>query len=286
MDSTRAPSLTVDATTVLSNGVHMPLFGYGTSHNGGFSSDALEFALQHGYRMVDTARRYGCERQIGQVLLKHRCRERVWLTSKLWPGDYGRVEAACVESLRDLGVAHLDLFLMHWPEVPATCSGGNEAESRLLVWRAMESLYEKGLCRAIGVSNFLPHHLDGLLDGCSIRPHVNQVEFNPFQQPVRLLEHCRREGIHLQGYCPLAKAHVLDTPVVASIAERHGKTAAQCLIRYSLQKGVGAIPKSTKKSRVKENAHVFDFELTSAEMGALDALDCNLRVTWDPTYIP
>eukprot|EP01134_Creolimax_fragrantissima_P007253 CFRG7253T1 len=221
-------TLTINSTVTLSNGLEMPLFGLGTSHQGGFNPDALQCALDDcGYTMIDTARRYGCEKQIGTVLSKSKVpRDQIWITTKLWPGDYDRVYDACLESMVDLGVEYLDLYLMHWPGV-----GGTHAqdEQRLRVWRDMEYLYEEGLVRAIGVSNFLVSHLSALVPMCNVRPMVNQVEFNVFQQPNDVLRYCLSEGIHVQGFCPLAKAQVLNHPMITEIGMQSGKSPAQTL---------------------------------------------------------
>ncbi|KAG7229297.1 hypothetical protein INR49_012955 [Caranx melampygus] len=228
-------------TVPLSNGLQIPILGLGTSHDGGFSHDAIIYALTEcGVRHIDTARRYGCEEK-------------------------------------------LDLYLMHWPEpFQSHCSN---REMRAETWRALEELYKEGVCRAIGVSNFMIHHLEQLKEDCSVIPHVNQVEYHPFQQPKHLMEYCHQEGIMFEGYSPLAKGQVLSNPTVLQIAEKYRRTPAQIAIRWSIQNGVVTIPKSTKKTRIQENCQVFGFQLEAADMAALGRLHDGRHVTWDPTNV-
>ncbi|XP_056148575.1 uncharacterized oxidoreductase ZK1290.5 isoform X1 [Lampris incognitus] len=245
-------------TVPLSNGLHIPILGLGTSHTGGYSHDAIVHALRDcGVRHIDTAKRYGCETKLAQAIKESTVpRSELWLTSKLWPGDYGHESAkkACLESCSRMGVEYLDLYLMHWPDCMQP--GRSNREVRAETWRALEELYKEGVCRAIGVSNFMVHHLQGLKEDCSIVPHVNQVEYHPFQQPSELMEYCRQEGIVFEGYSPLAKGQVLSHPTVLQLAQKYGRTPAQICIRWSVQNGVVTIPKTTKKERVQENCQL------------------------------
>ncbi|CAN9502720.1 unnamed protein product [Ophioblennius macclurei] len=271
----------------LSNGLKIPVLGLGTSHRGGYSHEAVTFALQEcGVRHLDTAERYGCEEKLAAALKQSGVPRRdLWLTNKLWPGNYGYGAArkACLDSCARMNVEYFDLYLLHWPE-PMTPSASNR-EMRAETWRALEKLYEEGVCRAIGVSNFLVKHLEQLQEDCSVTPHVNQVEYHPFQQPDQLIRYCSDHGIVFEGFSPLAKGQALAHPVVQRIAEKHGRTASQICIRWSIQNGAVTIPKSTKKSRIQENCQVFDFQLDDSDMAALAGLHDGRHVSWDPTNV-
>uniref|UniRef100_A0A1A7YV06 NADP-dependent oxidoreductase domain-containing protein n=1 Tax=Iconisemion striatum TaxID=60296 RepID=A0A1A7YV06_9TELE len=271
----------------LSNGLQIPILGLGTSYHGGFSHEGIVYALTDcGMRHIDTAKRYGCEENLGKAIKESGLpRSDVWLTNKLWPGDYGHESAktACLESCSLMGVQYFDLYLMHWPEPQKP--GCSNREMRAETWRALEELYEEGICRSIGVSNFLIPHLEQLKEDCSVVPHVNQVEYHPFQQPSDLMEYCRKEGIVFEGYSPLAKGQVFKNPVVQQVAEKHGRTQAQICIRWSIQNGVVTIPKSVKKNRIRENCQVFGFQLDEADMAALGGLHDGRHVSWDPTNV-
>ncbi|KAL6104515.1 uncharacterized protein ACO6RY_14229 [Pungitius sinensis] len=259
----------------------------GTSHDGGYSHDAIVYALTEcGVRHIDTAKRYGCEQKLGDAIRESGIPRRdLWVTNKLWPGDYGYQAAkkACLDSCSLMGFKYFDLYLMHWPE--ATQPGCSNREMRAETWRALEELHKEGLCSAIGVSNFLVHHLEELKEDCSVVPHVNQVEYHPFQQPKLLMEYCRQEGIVFEGYSPLAKGQVLDDPAVLRIAQKYERTAAQICIRWSIQNGVVTIPKSINKKRIQENCQVFGFQLEESDMAALGSLEDGRHVTWDPTNV-
>ncbi|KAG7456779.1 hypothetical protein MATL_G00239480 [Megalops atlanticus] len=225
MTSTSASSIPTYPTVPLSNGLQIPILGLGTSHHGGYSHRAVVYALRDcGLRHIDTARRYGCEAQLGVAVQGRAAR---------------------------LGVDYLDLYLMHWPD--CSVPGQSNREVRAETWRALEELYDEGVCRAIGVSNFLIPHLEELKEDCSIVPHVNQVEYHPFQQPQEMVQYCRREGIVFEGYCPLAKGEALTHPAILRLADKYKRTPAQICIRWSIQNGVVTIPKSTKEQRIWEN---------------------------------
>ncbi|XP_039339458.1 uncharacterized oxidoreductase ZK1290.5-like isoform X2 [Mauremys reevesii] len=242
-------------TLPLANGLHIPVLGLGTSHQGGYSHDAVVYALQKcGIRHIDTAKRYGCELLLQNAIKESDVkREDLWITTKLWHSDYGyeNTKQACLDSCKRLGVQYLDLYLVHWPD--AQVPGKSNRKVRAETWRAMEDLYEKGLCRSIGVSNFLINHLEQLKEDCKITPHVNQVEYHPFQRPQELVDYCRSRNIVFEGYCPLAKGEALTHPNIIQLAKKYGKTPAQICIRWSIQNGIVTIPKSTKIERIREN---------------------------------
>ncbi|TSS97521.1 Dual specificity protein phosphatase CDC14AB [Bagarius yarrelli] len=258
----------------LSNGLKIPILGLGTSHHGGYSHDGVVYALRHcGVRHIDTAKRYGCEEALSRSIIESGVtRDELWITSKLWPLDYGyqSTKEACRASCSRLGVEYLDLYLMHWPDCGV--SGRSNRDVRAETWRALEELYDEGLCRSIGVSNFLIPHLEEMREDAGVMPHVNQVEFHPFQQPWKLVEFCRSEGVAFGGYCPLAKGQALNHPVIVELAQKYKRSASQICIRWSIQNQIITIPKSTKPDRILENCQVFGFQLEDADMAALQAL--------------
>ncbi|CAG2180369.1 unnamed protein product, partial [Oppiella nova] len=239
----------------LNNGVHMPFVGLGTSHSGGYSHDAVVYALKDvGYRLIDTAKRYGTEKLIAEAIHES-CvnRDELFLTTKLWPTDYGfeTTKTAFRGSLNRLGVDYIDLFLIHWPEVSSKCT--DKWQTLAETWRAMEVLYDEGLCKAIGVSNYGIDEFERLLGDTSVTPHINQIEFHPFHNPIDLREYCSDNKIQIQGYSPLGEGYLVNEPVITEMAKKHSRSPAQVLIRWSIQNSVPTIPKSTKESRVKEN---------------------------------
>ncbi|XP_066547992.1 uncharacterized oxidoreductase ZK1290.5 [Amia ocellicauda] len=274
-------------TVPLSNGLQIPILGLGTSHRGGYSHCAVTYALREcGIRHIDTAKRYGCESQLAQAIKESGVpREELWITSKLWPADYGHemTKQACLDSCRRLGVEYLDLYLIHWPDCmsPGKCNRHVRAET----WRALEELNDEGVCRAIGVSNFLIRHLEELKEDCGVVPHVNQVEYHPFQRPQELLEYCRQEGIVFEGFCPLAKGQALTHPTIVQLANKYGQTPSQICICWSIQNGVVTIPKSTKEDRILENCQALHFNLEDTDMAILNALHDGRHVSWDPTDV-
>ncbi|XP_070602552.1 uncharacterized oxidoreductase ZK1290.5-like isoform X1 [Erythrolamprus reginae] len=274
-------------TVPLANGLNIPILGLGTSHQGGYSHEAVLYALQKcGIRHIDTAKRYGCESLLQKAIKESGIeRENLWITTKLWHADYGydKTKQACLESCNRLGVEYLDLYLIHWPD--AQVPGKSSREVRAETWQAMEELYEKGICKSIGVSNFLIEHLEQLREDCQMTPHVNQVEYHPFQRPQELVEYCQSRNIVFEGYCPLAKGEALNHPNVVQLAKKYGRTPAQICIRWSIQNGIVTIPKSTKPERVQENCQVFDFSLDFDDVAVLNGMHDGRHVSWDPTSV-
>jgi diketogulonate reductase-like aldo/keto reductase len=272
---------TLRSTLPLRGGVEIPALGLGVyqSRPGEETRDAVKVALAAGYRHVDTARAYRNERDVGEALRESGVpRDEIFLTTKLWNSDHGydATLRACDESLARLGVERVDLYLVHWPVE------GLRRES----WRAMEKLLADGKARAIGVSNYTIRHLDELAATAQALPSVNQVELHPFLQQRALLERCRALGVQVEAYAPLVKAQRMSHPVIARVAQRHGKTPAQVLVRWGLEHEVVTIPKSVTPERIRENAQVFDFALDAEDLAALDALDEGYRTSWDPTNVP
>jgi len=278
-----------DKTITLNNGVQLPSLGLGVLQSeGGEATAAVSTALTGGYRLIDTAAAYFNEREIGQGIRDSGVdRAEVFLTTKLWMTDYGFDSAlrAFDTSAAKLGVDYLDLYLLHWPW-PANFSQTVDA------YRAGERLLADGRVRAIGVANFKPEHLRALVSETDVVPAVNQIELHPnFQQSEQLAVH-RELGIITQAWSPIGGVYgwagengavpPLQNDTIRAIADAHGKTPAQVILRWHLQEGRSAIPKSVTPARIAENFAVFDFELTAADLTSIDALDTGVRGAIDP----
>jgi len=270
--------LTLQSRVKLNNGVEMPMLGLGVWQmaQGTETQRAVKSALDIGYRLIDTAKLYANERDVGIAVRESGIpREEVFVTTKLWNTDHGFESAikAFNRSLHELGFDYVDLYLIHWPVAPLRGDS----------WRALVRLLEEGKCRAIGVSNYTVDHLRGLLRDSSVVPAVNQVEFSPFLFQEELMDFCRDHNIQLEAYSPLTKGARLGDPKLRPFAAKYHKTAAQILIRWALQHNVVVIPKSSRPGRILENGQVFDFEISSADMKMLDSLGEDYRTAWDPT---
>lgn len=273
--------LSLASTVLLNNGVPMPVLGLGVYQTppGRATRDAVLAAFDAGYRLVDTARIYGNEADVGEAISASDLpRDGIFVTTKLWNADHGYDEAlrAFEASRRRLGLAYVDLYLIHWPV----------HEARLESWRALNRLLKDGRCRAIGVSNYMVRHLDELVGAEDVVPAVNQIEVSPFLQPRAAIARSKGLGIQVEAYSPLTKARRLRDATLREVSDRVGRTPAQVLLRWSLQKGFVVIPKSARPERIRENAAVFDFELGSADMDLLDGLDEGLHTGWNPEAAP
>ncbi len=260
-----AGTLTADGRArVLADGNEIPLLGFGVWQvpDGRECEEAVSFALEAGYRHIDTAQAYGNERSVGTAQRDSGVpRDEVFVTTKFYP-EREDAEEEAKRSLDRLGLDHVDLYIIHWPKGGPTWA-----------WEGMQRARQNGFARSIGVSNFSVAELEelaGITDG---PPAVNQVQFSPFEFRRGLLEACEARGIALEAYSPLGTGRHLGDPRVGEIAERLGRTPAQVLIRWSLQRDIVVLPKSTHRERIVENAQVFDFALTDEDMAALDALD-------------
>ncbi len=265
----------------LNNGIAMPVLGLGVyqMRPGEETYGAVRAALEAGYRLIDTAAFYQNEVDVGRAVRDSGIpREDVFVTTKLWNDDHGydRALRAFDASLRRLALGFIDLYLIHFP-VP-----GLREDS----WRALEAITESGRVHAIGVSNYTVGHLRELLDQSGIVPAVNQVEFSPFLYQRELLAFCMKRRIQVEAYAPLTAGNRLDDDRIRVIAARHGRTAAQVLLRWSIQHGLIAIPKSRRRDHIAENARIFDFELTGGDMLELDSMNEGFRSSWDPTGVP
>lgn len=262
----------------LNNGVRIPQLGFGTFRvDEAETQRVVEEALAAGYRHIDTAAGYYNEAGVGAALRATGLgRDEVFLTTKLRNGDQGRDGAlrAFEDSRRALGVDVVDLYLIHWP-VPTRWQAPE-------TWRALEELLERGVVRAIGVSNFMPHHLDALLEGARVVPAVNQFEVHPTHQQRAAQAASAAAGIVVEAYAPIGKGEDLTEAAVVAVAEAHGVSPAQAVIRWHLQQGRVVIPKSVTPERIAANADVLGFTLTDAEMDAITALERGNRLYPDP----
>lgn len=261
----------------LSNGVEMPWLGLGVykAEEGEEVERAVKAALAVGYRSVDTAALYENEVGVGKAVRESGVpREDVFITTKVWNTDQGfeSTLSAFEESRKKLGMEYVDLYLVHWPVK------GKYKKT----WKALEKLYKEGYVRAIGVSNFQIHHLEDLIGDCEFKPMVNQVEFHPLLTQEELRRYCKDEKIQMEAWRPLTRGQIFDNPVIQQLAEKHGKTPAQVILRWNLQHEVVTIPKSVHENRIKENAAIFDFELSAEDMAAIDGLNSNTRLGPDP----
>ena len=259
---------------VLSNGVKIPCVGYGTwLTTNEQASDAVQAALAAGYRHIDTAAKYENEQGVGDGIRRSGlAREEIFLTSKVWNDcrGYDKTMAAFEKSVSELGVDYLDLYLIHWPASPLQYEDYNAVN--LSTWKALTELYRAGRIRAIGVSNFLPHHLKALVEG-EIAPMVNQIEFHPGQMQEETLTYCKEHGILVEAWGPLGRGKMLGNPTLVAMAEKYGKTVAQLCIRWCLQNGTLPLPKSVTPSRIAENADVFDFCISDEDMATVNAME-------------
>jgi len=263
----------------LANGARMPSLGLGLFKMTDLEAEtAVRDALEIGYRHFDTAKYYGNEAAVGRAIANSGIDRRdVFITTKLWNDDHGHDEAwrAFDRSLKELGMEHVDLYLVHWPK-----------GERRGTWRAMEEILASGRARAIGVSNYTVRHLEEMDGYADVPPMVDQVESSPFLYQKELLDYCRPRGIIVEGHSPLARGSRLSDPRLAEVAKRSSATPAQTMLAWALAKGIVVIPKTTKRERMVENAGALDVRLSERDVEALDALDENLHMTWDPAGIP
>ncbi len=269
----------LQSTKTLANGIEMPLLGLGvykmTNHEE--TIQAITKALQVGYRAVDTAALYDNEIEVGEAIrYSGISRKDIFVTTKVWNADqgYDNTLRAFESSLEKLGMDYVDLYLTHWP-----------VEDKFTeTYRAIERLYEEKLIRVPGVSNHHQQHLEKLLLKANIAPAINQIELHPYLSQESLRAYCAEHQIAVTAWSPLGRGGVLEDQVVQGIGAHYGKTAAQVVLRWHLQHGIIAIPKSVTPHRIEENAQIFDFELTAEHMQALDALNQNKRFGQNPDH--
>lgn len=255
----------------MSSGTKMPAIGFGTwkLSAGRETSTAVEAALKSGYRLIDTAKLYDNEASVGQAVRgSSLAREEIFVTTKLWQTDFGydNTMTAFDESLEQLGLEYVDLYLIHWP--------GDDEVARHESWRALVEINGLGTAKSVGVSNFNVEQLERLIAQSRQPPAVNQIEFHPFiyDKQAPIVQYCQEKGIVVEAYSPLARASQLGNPVLTEVAKRHSKQPAQVLLRWAIQHGTVPIPKSAQPDRIKQNLDVFDFEISKAEMAQIDGL--------------
>jgi 2,5-diketo-D-gluconate reductase A len=262
----------------LNDGTHIPRIGLGTwPMNDAEAQVAVSVALQIGYRLIDTASGYGNELGVGRGIRASGVpREQVFLTSKLRGADHGYSETlrGLDASLERLGTSYIDLYLIHWP-LPMK-------DLYVDSWRALIHLKAEGLVRSIGVSNFLPQHIYRIVAETGVRPAVNQLELHPGFTQRGLRDWHARNGIQIESYSPLGRGALLSDPLIVSLARKHNREPAQVILRWHLQRGLVAIPKSQDPQRMRRNLDVFNFELDTADLAAIAALDGNQRQGGDP----
>jgi methylglyoxal/glyoxal reductase len=267
--------LRIDSKAKLSNGIEIPYLGLGVYQTppGEITMRAVSYALEVGYRHIDTAELYGNETDVGSALLASGVeREDIFITTKVWNSNQGYESTirACQGSLKHLGLSYVDLYLIHWPVQGAGRS----------TWRAMTELLKEGKARAIGVSNYSIEDLKDILKTSDIVPAVNQVEFHPFLYQKELLQFCNKNKIQLESYSPLTRGKRLDHSIIVGIGKKNGKTPAQVLIRWALQHGLVVIPKSAHPARIQENSKVYDFNLDTQDMDTLDSMNENFQTVF------
>ncbi len=262
----------------LNNGIIVPQFGLGVykAQEGEEVEQAVMTALEVGYRLIDTAAVYRNEEGVGRAIAASGLpRDEIFITTKLWNDDqgYDTARPAFERSLQRLGLEYVDLYLLHWPV------SGKYVDS----WRALEEIYKDGQSRAIGVSNFMPQHLDKLIAETEVVPAVNQIELHPYLTQNETRNYCDDKGIVVESWSPIMRAgEILDNPVIVDIAGKYNKTAAQVILRWHIELGLVVIPKSVTPERIRSNIDIFDFELTQDEVNRISNLNVDQRIGPDP----
>jgi len=264
-------------TVKLANGIEMPYFGLGVflTNEGSEVENSVKWALETGYRHIDTAAIYKNERGVGNAVKASGIpRNELFITTKAWNENQrkGTVMEGFEESLKLLQTDYVDLYLIHWP-----VKGKYNA-----TWKVMEEIYRSGRARAIGVSNFLQHHLEDVLQIAEITPMVNQVECHPYLVQQPLIDFCQSNNIVFEAWSPIMRGAVNDIPLFVELSEKYKKTPVQIVLRWDLQKGIVTIPKSVHKDRIQSNADIFDFEITTQDIQRIDSLDKNKRLGAHP----
>ena len=269
----------------LNNGVLIPQPGFGTflTPDGETAVNAVRCAIEQGYRHIDTAAVYGNEVSVGEGIRQGGVpREELFVTSKVWNTErgYETTLRAFDKTLKDLGLDYLDLYLIHWPA--NTLQFGDAADGiNQETWRALEKLYNEGMIRAIGLSNFMPHHLEAVLQKAEVMPAIDQIEYHPGFLQQECVDYCKEKGIVVEAWSPLGRGSVLFDELLMGLAEKYGSTVAQLVVRWVMQKGIVPLVKSITPSRIEENYQVFDFQIMDEDMALIDGI-ASSRIGSDP----
>lgn len=272
--------LNIRSTISLNNGVKMPLLGLGVYNiqPGDATRNTVRTALEYGYRLIDTARIYGNEKSVGQAIKDSAIsRDEIFVTTKLWKSDFENPKKALIDSLITLGLDYVDLLLIHWP-----------FEGYEKAYLELEKLQKEGLCRCIGVSNFKIHHLENLTSkGASVIPQVNQTEIHPMNTEEHLIGYCRSNKIIVEAYSPLGGEGrlILDDPRLICMRDFYKAAASQILLRWNIQRGIVAIPKSVHPERILQNSQLYDFELSNTDIDTISDMNRNERRSCDPDKV-
>ena len=279
----------INDTYVLSNGVEIPCLGFGTYNpTGGDNCKIIQTAMEAGYRYFDTASLYGTERALGQAVKESGIkRTELFIASKVWIDEMGYTETkqALERTLNRLQMDYLDLYLIHWPRREEGDTDWKERD--LETWHAMEELYDEGKIKGLALSNFLPHHMENILKNAKVKPVANQLELHPGYMQETAVSYCRSNDVLVQAWSPLGRSSLLNHPVLCGMAEKYGKSTAQLCLRFLVQKHIVPLVKASGMERMKENADIFDFEITKEDMSVLE---CMPQTAWSGEhpdfYIP
>lgn len=259
----------------LNNGVEIPCMGLGTwQSKDEIAKLSVLAALSHGYRLIDTAAAYGNERGVGAGIAQSGlAREEIFVTSKLRNADHGYQSTleAFELSMEKLGLEYLDLYLIHWPNPVQYRFMWKEAMQE--TWRAFEELYKSGKIRAIGISNFMPHHIEALMETAKIKPMVNQLKLCPGITQTEVVDYCKKNNIVVEAYSPFGTGKIFAAPVMKSLAEKYSTSVGQLCLRWCLQMGFVSLPKSANPMRIKTNTQIFDFEISKEDMDIISGLE-------------
>ncbi len=256
---------------ILNNGVELPAIAFGTYKAAdGKSADVIRTAIEAGYRYFDTASFYGTETYLAQAVRESGIsRDEIFIASKLWKTEMGyeNVKDAFERTLENLNTDYLDLYLIHWPLPEPGYKDWKQLDRE--TWKAMEELYQTGKVRAIGLSNFLPHHIENILKDCTVRPAVNQIEYHPGYSQEAVVQYCKERDIIVQAWSPIGRQRVLEEPLVLETAEKYGVTPAQICLKFAVQREIIPLPKSSSIKRMKENLDLYSFEMEQEDIWRL-----------------
>lgn len=261
----------MNKTHTMNNGVQIPAVGFGTYKAAdGKSADVIKKAIESGYRYFDTASFYGTEPYLAEAIRQSGLpRKDFFIASKLWKSEMGYTNAreAFQRTLENLDTEYLDLYLIHWPLPEPGYENWKELDKE--TWRALEELYAEGKIRAIGLSNFLPHHMENILAGCTVRPAVDQIEYHPGYSQEATVQYCKEKGILVQAWSPIGRSRVLEDPLVCELAAKYQVSPAQICLKFAVQRGIIPLPKSSSPERMKQNMDLFSFEMDQEDIWRL-----------------